>query len=133
MLRADYLKRVPEGRTILLINGDFSGASSFSRDRGNLGYAVLGELAVRPKLGKKLEGSEVYAFADHAKVRFVDRLPYFLAQNFDLASAGGGVRIAFTPRAWLELEGARVIDRPYAGYQGKWRFNISWRLQLKKV
>lgn len=45
VLRADYLRRVPDGRTILLINGDFSGASSFSRDRGNLGYAVLGELA----------------------------------------------------------------------------------------
>ena len=54
------------------------------------------------------------------------------AAKYDLASAGGGVRIAFTPRASLGLEGARVIDAPYPGYRGKWRFNISWRLNLKK-
>lgn len=123
---------LPAAERIVIGGSEYGRAFDQAAISGDRGYAVLGELALRPKLGKKLEGSELYAFTDHAKVRFVDRLPYYLGANFDLGSAGAGVRIAFTPRAWLELEGARVIDRPYAGYQGKWRFNVSWRLQLKK-
>jgi hypothetical protein len=30
------------------------------------------------------------------------------------------------------VEGARVIDRPYAAAGSGWRFNISWQLNLKK-
>ncbi|QJU59543.1 ShlB/FhaC/HecB family hemolysin secretion/activation protein [Sphingomonas sp. AP4-R1] len=123
---------LPAGERIVIGGADYGRAFDQAVVSGDRGYAVLGELAFRPKLGAKLQGSELYGFTDHAKVRFVDRLPYYRGANFDVGSAGGGVRIAFTPRAWLELEGARVIDKPYPGYQGKWRFNVSWRLQLKK-
>jgi hemolysin activation/secretion protein len=98
---------------------------------GDRGYATSGELAFRPKLPDKFAGSELYGFADYAALRVLQRGP-FAAANYDVGSAGGGIRIGFTPRAWLQLEGARVIDQPYPGYRGKWRFNISWKLNLKR-
>jgi hemolysin activation/secretion protein len=96
---------------------------------GDRGIAGLFELAVRPALPKPMEGSEVYGFVDHARIGIRPRL-FFQGAGYDLASAGAGVRIAFTTKAWLELEGARNIDSPYPGYRGDWRFNLGWRLVL---
>lgn len=124
---------LPAAERIVIGGSEYGRAFDQAVISGDRGYATLGELAFRPKLGAKFTGSEIYGFTDYSKVRFVSRLPYYLGSDFDLASAGAGVRIAFTPRAWLEVEGARMIDRPYPAYRGKWRLNISWRLQLKNI
>jgi hemolysin activation/secretion protein len=126
---------LPAAERFVVGGAEFGRAFDQAVVSGDRGYAGLGELAWRPKLPPKLAakfaGSELYTFGDYAALKLVGRYPY-LPAKYDLGSAGLGARIAFTPRAWLELEGARVIDKPYPGYEGKWRFNISWRLNLKK-
>jgi hemolysin activation/secretion protein len=96
---------------------------------GDRGWAGLAEIALRPKLPKFLENSEIYAFIDHAEVRFNRRIG-FAGARFDLASAGGGVRLVHGDRASLEVEAARHIDSPYPGFRQGWRVNIGWRLTL---
>ncbi len=103
-------------------------AAVLSADRG---VAGSGELAWRPNVSKPLAASELYSFVDGAKVHFVRR-GLAPAADYDLASAGAGIRLAYLERASLELEGARSIDRPYPGYDNDWRVSVGWRLSLKK-
>lgn len=94
------------------------------------GHAESAELAWRPLRSGRFASSELYGFADHAAARILPR-PGFAGQDFDLASAGAGVRLAFTDKAVLELEYARTIDRPFPGYASDWRFSIGWRISLR--
>ncbi len=109
---------------------DFGRAFDTAFISGDRGAAGSAELALRPKLPARLSGTEVYGFIDGATLTIVARGPY-AAGDFDLASAGAGVRFAYTSRASLQLEAARAIDQPYAGYHAGWRVNIGWRLSLK--
>lgn len=115
-----------------------AGGSDFGRAfdqavlTGDQGLAGSLEIAFRPPLPKTLAGSEIYVFADGARVHLVERLPYAYAGTYDLASAGAGARLAYAERASLGLEVARAIDRPFANDRETWRFNLSWRLKLKK-
>lgn len=95
-------------------------------DRGLAGSA---ELALRPLSGD-FARSEIYGFVDYAAVRLVER-PGFAGSDIDLGSAGLGVRAAWKDKAMVGLEAARVIERPYPAYDGKWRFTVSWRLALR--
>ena len=99
-----------------------------SGDRGAAGSL---ELAWRPNIAAKLKDSEIYGFIDGAKIRVLQRasLP---AASYDLASAGGGVRLAYNPYASLSLEGAKVIDQAYAGGDDGWRFNIGWHVKFRR-
>ena len=74
--------------------------------------------------------SEVYGFVDAAKLRILPRGP-IPGGSFDLASAGGGVRLSYTTKAAVFLEAAKPIDRPYAGYAKDWRISLGWRLSLR--
>lgn len=108
---------------------DFGRAFDVALVAGDRGIAGLGELAFRPKLPALLATSEVYMFGDAADVGFRPR-GALAGGSVDLASAGGGVRIALRDKALLELEAARPIDRPFAGASRKWQFNVGWRLSL---
>jgi hemolysin activation/secretion protein len=110
---------------------DFGRAFDGAILSGDRGFGGLAELAYRPKLPKSLGSSEVYSFIDYGKI-WIE--PRFGGQtvDYDLASVGGGVRIAYKKNAWLELEAARSIDKPYAAFQDKWRFNLGWRISLGK-
>lgn len=96
-------------------------------DRGVAGSA---ELALRPFTSKIWGGTEFYGFTDGATVRILDRGP-FPGGHYDLASAGGGARIAWRDKAALFLEAAKPVDRPYAGYEKTWRFSVGWKLSLR--
>jgi len=98
-----------------------------SADRG---LAGLAELAWRPIRAGKFRGSELYGFADAAKVRLLRR-PGFSGMNFDLASAGAGVRAAWSDKAMIEVEYAHVLDDPFPGYDEDWRLSVSWRLNIR--
>jgi hemolysin activation/secretion protein len=98
-----------------------------SADRGLGGLA---ELAWRPLRSGKFASSELYGFADGAKVRLLPR-PGFDGMNFDLASAGAGVRLAWTDKAMIEVEYAHVLDDPFPAYDEDWRLSVSWRLNLR--
>lgn len=109
---------------------DFGRAFDQAVLTGDRGYAGSAELAVRPALPKALAGTEIYGFVDGARVHLVSRLPYAYGASYDLASAGGGVRLAYTKHASIGLEAARAINEPYPGYDEKWRVNLAWRLSL---
>lgn len=112
------------------------GGASFGRafEKGIInadrGVAGSSELALRPISSGKLRQSELYLFADYADVSVFSRGNY-AQQNFDMASAGGGVRLAYTEKTMLGFEGARTINKPYAGYASDWRFTVSWRVAIK--
>jgi hemolysin activation/secretion protein len=94
------------------------------------GAAGLAEFAFRPVRGGRFAQSELYVFGDYAAVRFLAR-PGFAGRSPDLASAGGGIRLAFTDKAMLEFEVARTVDRPWPGYASDWRFSVGWRISLR--
>ena len=94
------------------------------------GIGGLAELAFRPIRSGKFSTSEIYGFADAAKVRLLSR-PGFDGMNFDLASAGAGVRVGWTDKAMLEVEWAHVLDDPFPGYDEDWRLSVSWRLNIR--
>lgn len=97
-----------------------------SADRG---VSTVAELAIRPLSKGDFSRTEIYTFIDYAYVGLVDR-PGLLAQDFDLASAGIGTRLAWKDKAMLGLEAARTINRPFPSYDSEWRFSVSWRLQF---
>ena len=97
-----------------------------SADRG-LGASL--ELAARPLSGD-FSRSEIYGFGDYAIAGFRPR-PGTPAQTFDLASLGAGLRATWTEKVTVGVEGARVIDRPFATYEGNWRVTFYWALQFR--
>jgi len=99
-----------------------------SADRGIAGTA---ELALRPLRTGAFKASEIYSFVDYAYGGLLAR-PSFAAQNFDLASAGGGIRLGWRENAMIGLEAARTIDKPYPAYGSEWRFSVNWRLALRR-
>lgn len=98
---------------------------------GDSGMAGSFELALKPNLPDRLKGTELYGFIDGAKIHVKERL-VVAAATYSLASVGGGLRLAYNPHASLGLEGAKVIDRPYPGAGDEWRFNISWRVKMRR-
>jgi len=119
------------GNERLAIGGpDYGRAFDTALLSGDRGIAGSLELAVRPELTPRLKGTEIYGFIDGAKVRVNSRAD-FPASDYGLASAGGGVRLAYASKASLGLEAARVIDAPFPG-TGDWRLNISWHWKLNR-
>lgn len=98
---------------------------------GDSGFGGSAELAFRPGLPARFKGSEIYGFVDHAHIYVEPRL-WYAASDYSLGSAGGGVRLSWNSKAWLEIEGAKVIDHPYPADRSDWRVNVSWRLSLHR-
>ncbi len=94
---------------------------------GDRGAGAIAEVAWRPLKTAKLANSEVYGFVDGGVVGITARgaIP---KTDYGLASTGVGTRLRYAQRAELGLEAARVIDDPFPGYRGDWRFSLSWRL-----
>ena len=96
------------------------------------GYAGLAELAWRPLNKGPLAPSELYTFVDGAHVDIRARGPLLPGGDYGLASAGAGVRLAYTSKAAVSLEAAHGIDRPYPGYDQDWQISVGWRLSLAR-
>lgn len=94
------------------------------------GWATLAEFAFRPIKAGRFAATELYGFGDYAAVRLLSR-PAFPGEDFDLASAGAGVRLAYSDKAMIEIEGARALDRPYPGYNEDWRVSVGWRISFR--
>ncbi len=109
---------------------DFGRAFETAIVSADRGLAGLGEIGWRPMAAGRFAASELYGFVDIAAVRLLSR-PGFAGRDFDLASAGAGVRFAWTDKAMIELEYARTIDRPFAGYASDWRLSVGWRVSLR--
>jgi hemolysin activation/secretion protein len=96
---------------------------------GDRGYGAVGELAYRPVGSGAFAKSELYAYADGAKVAFVARAGY-PTQHYGLASSGIGARARWKDKIELGIEAGRVLDKPYPTYDEKWRLSFNYRLTL---
>lgn len=96
---------------------------------GDRGVGGSAEVALRPLRSTALAQSEVYAFVDGGQVSILPR-GAIGGQHYSLASAGAGIRARYRTKGELGLEGARVIDRPYATYEQTWRISVAWRLTI---
>ena len=94
-------------------------------DRGAGGSA---EIALRPLRAAAFAGSEVYGFVDGGVIDLLGR-GGAATRRYSLASAGAGLRGRYRDKAEIGIEGARVIDDPYAGYPERWRLSVTWRLK----
>lgn len=87
---------------------------------GDRGYAGAVELAWRPRsLPKAIAGSEVYAFADASRARLNPR--YGFKADYDLASAGAGVRVAVARRAVAQIEAAKALRDTTPSRRDAWQ------------
>lgn len=121
---------LPAAERFSIGGAEFGRAFETGLINADRGAAASAEAAFRPLGSGRFARSELYAFGDYASVRFLAR-PAFAGQTLDLASAGGGLRLAFTDKAMLELEVARTLDRPYPAYPSDWRFSVGWRVSLR--
>jgi hemolysin activation/secretion protein len=82
------------------------------------------ELAWTPPIASPiLKGTALFVFADGAVARTVARPVYALpAENYSLASAGGGVRLAVGPKWRASVEVAVPVKRPMPSYSRKPQF-----------
>lgn len=116
---------LPSSEQFSIGGAEFGRAFEQSVVIGDQGAAAAAELAWRPPgLPKLLAGSEVYGFADTATVTREGRLG-FLDQDYDFASAGGGVRLSIGPKTGLGLEGAYGLEDPRPGRDGRWRLGVN--------
>jgi hemolysin activation/secretion protein len=123
--------RLPAAERFAVGGQEFGRAFEVAVISADRGAAGLVELAFKPLTRSKIfADSEVYGFVDAAKLRILPRGP-IPGGSFDLASAGGGVRLSYTTKAAVFLEAAKPIDRPYAGYAKDWRISLGWRLSLR--
>jgi hemolysin activation/secretion protein len=93
-------------------------------DRGRGGFV---ELAYRPIREERFKDSEMYLFADAADLTVKARGP-FPSQQFDMASAGLGVRGRYKNKVQLGLEGAAVLDKPFPTYTRDWRLSFNYSI-----
>ena len=122
--------RLPAAERFAVGGEDFGRAFEVAVVSADRGGAALFELAFKPLMKSRVfAATEVYGFVDGAKVEILDRVA-LPGGIFDLASAGGGVRLAYTTKAALFLEAAKPIDLPYPGYDKGWRLSVGWKLAL---
>jgi hemolysin activation/secretion protein len=122
---------LPATERIAVGGGDYGRAFDTAALTGDSGFAGSLEVAARPLRTKRLSGTEIYGFVDHARVYLNDRIG-FPSSQFDLGSAGGGVRFAYNNLASVNVEAAKSINEPYAGASDDWRVNFSWKISLAR-
>jgi hemolysin activation/secretion protein len=119
--------RLPASEQFTFGGAQFGRAYASAVAVGDTGYAGSVEIAWRPANGlpKALAGSEVYGFADAGRVS-MKRNAVFAGRDYDLSSAGAGVRVAMVGKAVLELEAAKALENPISRSK-PWRLMLSMR------
>lgn len=125
-LSADLL---PSSEQFSVGGTEFGRAFEQSLVIGDQGAAGSAELAWRPAgLPKSVAGGEVYGFADTARVSQSGRFGR-PDQDYDLSSAGAGVRLAVGRKVGLGLEGAYALEDPRPGHDGSWRLGVNFAVR----
>lgn len=109
------------------------GGAEFARGYENAiiacdrGYAGSIEMAWRPTLPETLTGTELFAFTEAAKGKYVRKSA--LARGSDgVATVGAGLRFVYADRVALDTGISRSIARPDAIRDKPWRLFLSLRL-----
>lgn len=121
--------RLPAAERYAVGGPDFGRAFDTGVLTADRGIAGSFELAVLPKLPKKLENTEFYVFTDGARVGVLQRGPYAAAE-YGLASVGIGTRVRYRNKYEIGLEGAKAIARPYPAVSDNWRLSVEWKLAI---
>lgn len=117
---------LPAAELFSLGGDSFGRAFESSFLSGDRGYAGSAELAWRPVMPvQRLQGSELYAFADDGAVRLAGRLGP--AARYRIASGGGGVRIATGKPGVVQLEAARALADTTPADRHAWRLTAAYR------
>ncbi|MBU1376912.1 MAG: hypothetical protein KKE02_11620 [Alphaproteobacteria bacterium] len=101
--------RLPASEKFAVGGAQFGRAFASAVISGDSGYAASAEFALRrPATAKPLAGSEAYVFADYGQVTQTSKRSPF--RDDEVASVGGGVRLAVIPKAIVELEAAKAVN-----------------------
>lgn len=119
--------RLPAAEQIAVGGSDFLRGLSAGLISGDKGVAASFEIAQQPKMPRALAGTEFYAFADLADVRYAQRGP-FDAYTYRTSSLGAGARLRIANRASVDMSGAKVIRSPYLGFTDTWRLALTARI-----
>jgi hemolysin activation/secretion protein len=121
-------RNLPVSELFTLGGGEFGRAYPSASILGDSGLAGAAEVAWRPmQFPIGLRGSEIYGFVDGGMTSYRERLG-FATQNFDIASAGAGIRLQLQQRTVLQFEAADALATvPGVANAGDWRFGISLR------
>ncbi|MDK2762021.1 MAG: hypothetical protein KYX64_11775 [Sphingopyxis sp.] len=122
--------RLPAAQRFSVGGATFGRAFSDGLVNGDRGYAVFGELALRPLRSGKLAKSEIYGFVDYADVTLLARTA-IPRTKFTLGSWGGGVRMAYAQNGTIGLELADAWNQPVAGFKQNLRVALSWKLSIR--
>ena len=113
------------------LGGEFGRAFETAIVTGDRGIAGLVELGWRPQgLPALIKGSELYGFVDGGMARYRARGTLIGQRNWELASAGLGLRTVIGGKSWVGLEGAYGIEEPFARTGDSWKLIVSWQLSL---
>jgi hemolysin activation/secretion protein len=117
--------RLPVSEYFTVGGTDYGRAFPVATIIGDNGVAASGELAWHPGQFpiSWLNGSELYTFVDGGETWLKAR-GFAPAEDFSLASAGAGVRLAVYKDTTLVLEGARQLDVPQ-GLRREWTFEFA--------
>ena len=117
--------RLPVSEYFTIGGPDYGRAFPVATIIGDNGVAASGEIAWHPEAFpvEWLTGSEAYAFVDGGEAWLKAR-GFAPAEDFSLASAGAGVRLAVYKDTVLGLEGARQINGP-PGLHPEWTFEFA--------
>lgn len=119
---------LPSSEQVSLGGTEFGRAFETALVLGDRGYAGSAELGFRPqKLPSVFKGSEVYGFVDGGKVTYKARF-IFPQQDFDMSSAGAGVRLAFNEKTMIGVEGAWALKGPVPRYDDAKRLGLTLRV-----
>ncbi len=85
------------------------------------------ELAVRPLEEGPFGRSEIYVFGDYiyGETNDADSGAW---QDFDLGSAGAGLRLRWQDKISIELEAADAYLVPIEGFESDWVYSVRWKL-----
>lgn len=122
--------RLPAAQRLSIGGQTFGRAFDDGLVNGDRGYAAFGEFAFRPLASGKMTNSEIYGFADYARVTLLSR-PLNPTTSFELGSWGGGLRLAYSDKAAIGVEAAKPWKVPVAGFDNDWRLSVTWKLSLR--
>jgi hemolysin activation/secretion protein len=105
--------RLPGSEQFALGGDEFGRGYEAALISGDKAVAGSLELALRPQSGlpQVLNGSELYGFVDGGRVWYRARFG-FPTDRLELASVGGGVRVAIKQKVEFQVEAARGLSNP---------------------